>query len=350
MARLGRTAIILTSLLIFTGCGEEKPESEKAVRAPIAVMTTAVKPADAIETIQAAGTVRFRRETPLGFTTNGQVATVNFEAGDQVRRGALLAALDTSLVASDLAAADAQREQADSELARIEQLYRQGWVTKARLEQTAASAKASRANVESRRFASRTSRITAPSNGIILARNIDKGQVIAAGSTALTIGETEAGFILRVPMSDRDAARVRVGQTAMVTIKAVSDSPLAAVISEKNGRADERTGTFEVNFRLPPNERLRSGQLGSAAITVSSNAAAGLAIPATALFGLRADEGLVWVVDDKNFVNSRNVMVGRLNDKYLEIHSGLAPGEIIVIRGVEKLHKGDRIQPVGKAQ
>jgi multidrug efflux pump subunit AcrA (membrane-fusion protein) len=75
-----------------------------------------------LQTISAVGTVRYRRETPLGFTTPGKVATVRFEEGDYVKRGALLAALDTTSVGADLSVAEAERGRAQAEFERIKQL------------------------------------------------------------------------------------------------------------------------------------------------------------------------------------------------------------------------------------
>ncbi|WP_424428980.1 efflux RND transporter periplasmic adaptor subunit [Parasphingorhabdus sp.] len=344
---LGRTIIsIFVGLVFLTGCGvgeqAEKPQSN----GPIPAAVTTVQPASENELIVAAGTVRLRRETSLGFTTGGKVVSVGFEEGDQVKRGAILAALDNSNVAADLSAARAERDLAEAELGRIEKLFKDGWVTKARLEQSEAAARAARARIRSTEFASRTASIRAPGNGIILTRNIDAGQIVAAGTTALVLGEIDKGFVLRVPMTDSDAARVRVGMPAKVLISAISDLPIDAVISEKDARADERTGTFEVSFLLPGNGRLRSGQLGKVEIAVSRNSSSTFVVPANAIFGVRTGEGLVFVVDAKNRVKQRNVDIGKLTDKNLEILAGLKEGEVIVTRGVEKLRDGDLIKPI----
>lgn len=348
---LGRTMIsVLTGLAFLTGCGASEQKSKPSSNGPIPAAVAVVQPAGDKEMLTAAGTVRLRRETALGFTTSGQVASVRYEEGDRVKRGALLAALDSSTVAADLNAARAERDRAEAEYARMEKLYKDGWVTKSRLEQAEAAARAARSSVESAGFASRTSLIHAPSNGILLSRNIDAGQIVAAGETALVLGEIDKGFVLRVPMTDSDASRLRVGMPAVVRIGSSARDPMRAVVSEKDGRADQQTGTFEVSFRLPASDRLRSGQLGSVEVEVSRNASDSFAVPANAIFGIRAGEGLVYVVDGKNRVKQRNVQIGKLNDKSLEILAGLSEGEIIVTRGIEKLRDGDLIKPIRVAR
>ncbi|MEO9598967.1 efflux RND transporter periplasmic adaptor subunit [Parasphingorhabdus sp.] len=347
----GRTIVsILVSLVFVTGCSVSEADEKPKSADPIPAGVTTVQPASESEIIKAAGTIRLRRETSLGFTTSGKVASVRYEEGDRVKRGAVLAALDNSMVAADLSAARAERDRAEAEYARIQKLFKDGWVTKARLEQSEAATHAARARTESTEFASRTSYIRAPSNGIILTRNIDAGQIVAAGTPAMVLGEIDKGFVLRVPMTDSDAARISTGMPAKVLLSAVSKDPLDAVVSEKDGRADERTGTFEVNFLLSADDRLRSGQLGMVEVEVSREASSAFAIPTNAIFGVRTGEGLVFVVDDENRVKQRNVQLGKLTDKNIEIQAGLAEGEIIVSRGVEKLQDGDLIKPIGAAK
>ncbi|MEW4468845.1 efflux RND transporter periplasmic adaptor subunit [Parasphingorhabdus sp. JC815] len=344
-----RFLTFFSAALLF-GCSATDAEESPQNRAPVPAATTIVQSANQNEVITAAGTVRLRRETELGFTTSGQVASVAYEEGDRVNQGAILAALDKSTVSAELESARAELDRTKAEFERIQSLYTDGWVTKARLEQAEAATRSAQARVNASGFASRTARIRAPGNGIILNRNIDAGQIVSAGQTVMVIGELDQGFVLKVPLTDIDAARVRVGMRAKVSVPAVSSEPIDAVVSEKDGRADARTGTFEVSFRLPANNKLRSGQLGSVDIAVSRSNDGSVTIPATAIFGVRSGEGLVFVVDKDKRVKRRNIVIGKLTDDNLEITSGLKDGDVIVSRGVEKLRDGDRIKPVRPAK
>ncbi|MEW6577537.1 MAG: efflux RND transporter periplasmic adaptor subunit, partial [Pseudomonadota bacterium] len=199
--RLVLAALLLTPLLY--GCGEkegEKPAPSEEIF-PVQVMT--VQPGNMLQTLSAVGTVRYRRETPLGFTTAGKVAVVRFEEGDYVRQGALLAALDTTSVGADLSAAEAERSRAQAEFDRIKQLYAEGWITKARYEAAEASAKAASARVAQAGFARGTAQLYAPSSGVVLTRNVQPGQIVAAGTPALVLGEGDDGFVFRAPVIDR---------------------------------------------------------------------------------------------------------------------------------------------------
>ena len=91
------------------------------------------------DTIIATGTVAWRRETSLGFTSAGRIATVAVDEGDSVRPGQLLAALDSTTVAASVAAARAERDRAAAEYARSAKLFEQGWVTRPRVDNARAT-------------------------------------------------------------------------------------------------------------------------------------------------------------------------------------------------------------------
>lgn len=337
-------AAFLLSATVY-GCGEKKAvdaaPSEEIF--PVQVMT--VQSSNMLQTISAVGTVRYRRETPLGFTTPGKVSTVRFEEGDYVKRGALLAALDTTSVGADLSVAEAERARANAEFGRIAELYKEGWVTKGRYEAAETSAKAAAARVSQARFATGTSQLYAPSSGVILARNVEPGQVVAAGMAAVILGQADQGFVFRVPVVDRDASKLRVGMAAEITLDAVDGGPITATISEIEGQANSATGSFAVQFSLPTRSNLRAGQIGTASIKLPVANDGSLQIPASALFGVRTGEGLVYVVDPRTRrVETRNVMIERIMDDSVIVTGGLVQGDRIVISGGEKLRTGSKVR------
>ena len=310
------------------------------------VQTVTVQTGNMVRTLSVVGTVRYRRETPLGFTTSGKVQSVRFNKGDFVKRGAMLAALDTTIVGADLSVAEAERARAQSEFARIAELYKEGWVTKARYESADTAAKAAGARVSQARFATGTSQLYAPSSGTILARNVEPGQVVAAGMAAVILGQADQGFVFRVPVVDRDASQLRPGMAAEITLDAVESGPIVATIAEIEGQANAATGAFTVLFSLPAQTKLRAGQIGTANIKLPATNDGAMQIPASALFGVRTGEGLVYIVDAKtNRVETRNVMIERVMDDFIIITGGLKPGDNIVISGGEKLRTGAKVRP-----
>lgn len=342
-----RMLVGLLPLALLAACGEEKAVTKNASDEVHPVHVVTVQQENLQRIINAVGTVRYRRETPLGFTTAGKVATVRFEEGDFVKRGALLAALDTTMVGADVSVATAERNRARGEFDRMKSLYADGWITKARYESAEAAVASADARVRQAGFASGTAQLYAPSSGVVLTRNVQPGQVIAAGTPALVLGEGDDGFVFRVPVIDRDATKLRVGMAADISIESLGGTPISATISEIDGRANEATGAFSVQFRLANRPQLRSGQIGTASIRLPESGGGGtLQIPASALFGVRTGEGLVYVVDAKDRVATRNVAIERVTDEFVIVSGGIKPGDTIVTSGLEKLRKGSKVRAI----
>ncbi len=332
--------------LLLGGCsGNAVPVPQKQDVPTIRVAQA--RSAVSVPEIQGVGTAAWRRETQLGFTTGGQIAHMFVNEGDRVRRGQLLAILDTTTVQAELSAAQAEANRAASNAQRLGTLRRAGWVTKDRFETAQASAQASAAQVRARGFALATARITAPSSGIVLSRLAESKQIVAAGVPVLSIGEAEGGYVIRVPLNDRAAATTRRGAPARVVFEALGPAPLNGRVLEIGGKARQTTGTFDVEIGLPADPRLRSGMIGIASITASVQPATPrLFVPATAILSPRAGEALVYIIDADSRARLRSVAIGETSDAGVEIISGLTGAEMLALSGFEKLKDGMRVNRV----
>lgn len=345
-----RGRIVVSVCLLLAACGKAAPEQGPAPSAP-QVRIAQVGGNPSAVTVTGVGTVALRRETSLGFTSAGRIERLSVNEGDTVRRGQILAALDTTTVAADLTRATAERERARAEYVRSDGLMKQGWITRPRLESARANLLAAEAQVRAAGFQRSNATIVAPGPGTVLARLAEPGQVVAAGTPVLVIGEEASGYVLRIPLSDRDAARLTLGAPAQITLAALNDDVIVGRVIEIAGRADQATGTYAVEIALPDDKRLRSGQIGNAKITAKGAGATTLAVPPSAVFGPRAGEALVYVVDlATSRVHLRKIRIGEANDEGIRVTGGLKPGEWVALSRVDRLTDGMKIAPVGPAQ
>jgi RND family efflux transporter MFP subunit len=323
-------ALMVLASAGLAGCGSEAAPATEAVQRPVLVALAEAQPASADGGVLATGTVRAKRETALSFISPGRVAAIHVDDGERVARGQLLAQLDPTEVGAGAASARAEAARAQAELRRMQTLADKGWVTRARLEAAQATAAAAQAQVEATGFDVRFARIYAPAPGVVLRRHVEPNQTVAAGTPVVTVGEASGGFVLRAPLADADLARVRVGQGAAVTIPALGAEPLAATVTE-------------VELALPAAPGLRSGLIGEARVRVPGDGGA-VAIPASAIWQARADEGFVYVIDPRTqAAKARLVRLGPVGDREVIVTGGLAPGERVVRAGVDKLRDGVRV-------
>lgn len=329
-------------LVLLASCSGNQVEPHSDDIRQVQIML--VRASTGMELVTGVGTVHYRRETPLAFTSNGKIAKVFVREGDFFKKGQLLAALDLSTTKASLAVAQAALARAKFELDRTKKLFSQGWVTKSQMERAQYDFSVALENVKVESFQLTNAQILAPGSGIVLGRFAEPSQTISAGQAVLLIGEIESAFVLRVALSDRDASRLKLGKPVDATIAALGDRKISAKLIEIGGRSDPATGKFQCLFLLPREPGLRTGQFGEVSFFLPSEATASLTIPVSAVRDVRADEGFVYVVDSANQAELRKVGIQSLNANGVTISYGLAVGERLVVSGGDWIRNGERVK------
>lgn len=293
------------------------------------------------------------QELVIGTEIGGlRVIEVAFEEGDSVRRGQVLVRLDPAIPAAQAAQAEAAAEEADaalrmaqSELRRSVELARTDNVARQILEQRQSAARqaearllaaAARRDEAAARLAQ--TRIEAPADGVVSRRAVLLGAVVQPGQEMYRlIRDGRLELAARVP--ELDLAAVQPGQAVRVTHgeHAIEGSVrmLAPVIA-----GDTRLGIVHVT--LPPDSGLRPGMFARAEVTPP--AAPVLTVPQEAVV-FRQGGPIVFVVPPgADRVAQRAVAPGARRDGLVEIASGLAAGERVVIAGAGFLADGDVVR------
>ena len=338
-----RRVLGIVLICLLAACGQQQATLAPAVPQ---VRIAQIGGAATLDTITATGTVAWRRETSFGFTSTGRIAMIAVNEGDSVRPGQILAALDLTTVAASVSSARAERNRAAAEYDRSAKLLKQGWVTRPRVDNARATLAAAEANVRSAEFQSRNATIVSPGAGVVLARLADAGQVVAAGTPALIVGEASGGRVLRISLADRDAARLRVGAPATVQLSTF-ERELTGTVIEIGGKADKATGTFIVEIGLPDDPRLRAGQIGTVSIVANQTNTPSLLVPPAAIFAPRAGQAFVYVADlATKRVELRRISIGETSDSAIRVMGGLEPGEWVATSRIDRLADGMAIVPL----
>ena len=342
--RLRSNIMMLATALALAGCARADDPSAQPLPS---VRIARVGAIDDARRVAAVGTIQLRRESNLGFTSGGRISRLTVNEGDRVKAGQLLAALDPTTVAASSATARAELQRAKLELDRSEVLFKQGWIARPRLDTARATYEAALAAVDSAGFQQRNARIVAPGDGVILARLAEPGQVVAVGTPVLSLGEEGSGYVLRVPVPDRQAALLVEGAPATVRIEALGGAPVTGRVIEIAGRADRATGTFMVEIVLPQDRRLKSGQFASVDIVAGGPTQKKLAVPPAAIFAARAGQAFVYVLPPgSDRLALRRIAIDEVDDGGVGVTGGIAPGEWVAVSGVDRLGDGQRIRAI----
>lgn len=327
-------AIVLLSF-VLDACGDgEEQGAAPDVRPLVHVVSAALVTAPGA--VRASGIVGYRREPTLAFNGPGEVQSIAVDSGDQVRRGQVLAVLRRTNVGSNPDEAALARANAERDLARTQELYERGFVSEARLE-------SARLAVERARD---SSVLKAPADGVVLRRFAEPAQSVAAGAPVLALGETNSGIVVRAPVASRHAARLSIGDAARIGVAEFGVAPLDGRVTRIAAKGDDGTGAFEVEIEISNSHGLRSGLVARVEIvpTAAPDQVAALLVPTLSLLDARADQGVVFVVDEGGVARRRAVRTAGVTSEGVLVIEGLAEGERVVAAGAAYVRDGEPVR------
>lgn len=179
--------------------------------------------------------------------------------------------------------------------------------------------------------------LKSPISGLILESHIRIGEPVEPDKEMLDISDlSEVYAIARVP--EHQAGKLAPGSTAHIRVAALGDKPLDGEMIRFGTSADRESGTIDAIFKVSnPGLRMRPGMRAEFSIVLGKRANV-IGIPRAALQG-DASKRFVYVkhFDLPNAFIKTPVQVGEMNDRYVEIISGLLPADEVVTRGAYSL-------------
>lgn len=304
------------------------------------------------------GIVASRTQVTMAFQTLGRMVSRPVDLGDRVEQGDLLATLASEDLAAStraaeaaLAAAEVQRDTARLALERATALAERNVASAAQLEQAQRAAAAAEAGAEQARSAlvqardaQGYARMTAPFAGAVSAVYETPGSVLGAGTPVLQLSADDGReAVIDLP----ESVLASLPENAVFTVWQGADPALQvrAVLDRIDPVADTATRTRRLYLTLPPDAAFRLGALVRARLGTAGEPA--LTIPSVALFD-RDGVPHVWRVrrdGDPALVEAVAVSPAGNFDGAVLVRDGLAPGDEVVIRGVNSLRDGQAVGP-----
>ena len=318
----------------------------------VSVVTPGVQPVATQVTFT--GTIEARHELPIGNSGDtGRIVAVYVQVGDQVRRGQVLAQLDDSVLAPQVAQLSAALDQAHAQAALSAAEYRRGVAVgpagglsaqdieklQAASIMDAANIKVVAAELAVMRAKLALTRIVAPVDGIVLTRNAEVGQIAGSGGPALFDLEDSGQVEMIGQVAEQDMEGLKVGQTASVYLIG-NPQPFIGRIWLLGAVIDPQSRLGEVRIALTPNPALRPGAFARSQVTLAR--AQRPVLPQTAVMADN-DGSYVYVVGSDGRVERRKVSVGNVIPAGVVITEGLSGRERVVSMDGGFLHSGEKV-------
>jgi RND family efflux transporter MFP subunit len=348
-------AVAVAAAVWMSKASSPKPIAPLAARTSIplvSVVTPGVQPVSTQVTFT--GTIEARHQLPIGNSGDtGRIVAVYVQVGDHVRRGQLLAQLDDSVLAPQVAQLSAALDQARAQAALSAAEYRRGVAVgpagglsaqdieklQATSVMDAANIKVVAAQLAVMRAKLALTRIVAPVDGIVLTRNAEVGQIAGSGGTALFDLEDSGQVEMIGQVAEQDMADLKVGQSASVYLIG-NPQPFAGHIWLLGAVIDPQSRLGEVRIALTPNPALRPGAFARSGVTLDR--AERPVLPETAVMADNAGS-YVYVVGNDDVVHRHKVQVAGVMSAGVVIAQGLTGREHVVAMDGGFLHTGEKV-------
>lgn len=341
--------------LLLSACGQESTPQTSLRPAMVVQPQPASAAADSYP-----GEVRARFEPELAFRIGGKVSKRLVEEGQRVKAEQPLAELDPQDVRLQLEASRAQLAAAEANLNLVkaerdryktllerqmvsrsqydnaENLYRAGL---ARLKQV-------RAEFDVAGNQAEYAVLRASQDGVIAKRQVEVGQVVAAGQTVFTLAADGEREVL-IGLPEQQFGRFKVGQPVAVELWSQPDQRFNGRIRELSPSADPRSRTYAARIAFSAGKV--PAELGqSARVFIQHAEQVPLAVPLSAL---TAENGqtYVWRVDANNTLKRVPVRVGAYGENSVPVLEGLNASDWVVAAGVHVLQEGQQVRPVDRS-
>ncbi|WP_266156328.1 efflux RND transporter periplasmic adaptor subunit [Dyella silvatica] len=331
---------------------------------PVPVTVEAVLKQDVPVYLTALGTVQALNTVAVNPQISGQLLSINFKEGQEVKKGDLLAQIDprTFQATYDQASAKQQQDEAllataQSTLKRNQALVEKGYVAALDMDtfrnnvgQLAATVSADRASVRSAKVQLDFTRIVSPIDGVAGIRNVDPGNVVTTTTTVVTLTQIHPIYVqFSLPEQNLEIVRAAAAGGGSLEVLALdrADSHTIAddgVLNVIDNQIDTTTGTFKLRSQFGnAKSDLWPGQFVNVRLKVHT-VSGGLVIPAQAV--QRGPDGdYVYLVQDDQTVKMQTVKItGEVGDSHVMIGSGLSLSQQVVTEGQFRLKPGSKVK------
>lgn len=363
----------LAAVLILCACKEEQSTSASAAKsASMPVNVLKVTAEDVPLSFEFSARAQGYKETEVRARVSGILLKKNYVEGSEVKEGDVLFEIDPNEyraklnnAKANLAKAKAQLRRSETEWARIDKLFKQRVVSEKSRDDTQADLEAQKAavlmaesEVETAQLNFDYTKVTAPISGVTGMEEQSEGSLISASGLLTNITQLDPIYVIfsasesemmsLANMVDHGLIKNPENKSEIIAkVKFSDDSvyPLPGKINFINSGIDEGTGTIKLRAVFQnPKKRLMPGQFLRLVMEGLTRVNA-LIVPQEAIMQ-GANGSYVYIVNDKNMVESVNIQTGLMTKEGgWIVDSGLKAGDRVVVSNLMKIRPGMTVEP-----
>jgi membrane fusion protein (multidrug efflux system) len=253
-----------------------------------------------------------------------------------VRAGDVLARIDDRELRAQLGVLEVTLDEAKANYERAQASFTAQIISREALDQTKARFESATAQIKSTEIELGYTRVVAPFDGLVIERAIKFQEFVQNGTRLFRVSDFDP-LLCPIQIPEKDLQRIRLQQSAFLTVEAFPEQRFDASVLRINPVVDRESGTVKVTLAVAGRGRLRPGMFASVHLRTDVHADATV-IPKRALV-LESIGDTVYVLDE-GVARRREVELGFEEADSVEVLSGLAPGERVLVVGQDSVSEG----------
>jgi membrane fusion protein (multidrug efflux system) len=333
-------------ILLVQGCAKPETANGRYARPAMPVETAPVRVQTMTDKFEAVGTIEADQAVTVVSEIDGTVISLPFKEGESIKTGQLIAKLEDTQLAADVARTEALRDQSRVNYERIKAVVDQNAGTAQDLDNAAAALKVAEANLALARARFEKTRIVAPFDGKIGVRHVSVGAFLRAGQAIAEMANLDN---MRVSFSvpENYISRLKRGADISVSTPANPDQQVRGNIFAIDPLVDPDTRNGQITARVPnPGELFLPGMSATISATLGERPDA-ITIPNEAVFA-NGSQSFVYTVKGDSTVQQVPITLGTQRSDVVEVLTGLTEGATIVRTGHQKLYPGAKVMPLSE--
>lgn len=322
------------ALITGTGCNRSVSNAQPE---PVPVKLHQVRAADARQYSSYSGTIEESETIPLSFASVGTVAEVRVSEGQFVKKGQLLARLDTTTFTSTWRMANAAQQQAEDAFKRLAPMYQNGNLPEIKYVEVETGLQQAKAAAAIARKGLEDCNLYATTDALVGKRSVNPGMIAMPNISSITLVKISKVFA-KVAVPEDEISSIKTGDKAMVTIGALGSREYSGTVEEVGVIADPLAHTYKIKIAIANSDwKIKPGMICKVTIE-NPQVRQGLLAPSHAVMVDESGKNFVYVVDSATSRATRKyVQIGNLLADGLEITAGLNRDDQLVVSGQHKL-------------
>ena len=316
------------------------------------VTSTQIKVADWTPHLRVIGFIEPIQGVMISNEVPGKIIKINFESGQNFKKGDALIYLDSEVEKANLKAAQGKMPAIKRNYKRMKALFRKGSVSQGKVDDAQSNYLSLQGEIESYQATISRRIIRAPFDGIAGLRNVYMGEYLTAGSNIVRL-EDISRMRLRFTVPQNDLNKIFVGQQIHIFVDAEPESVFQGSIAAIEPAVNYQSGVVQVQADIPNKfHKLRSGMFAKANIVLPTLSKQVIIAESAINYTLYGET--VYLISDQKTdageaflqVNQKIIELGKSKDGDIHVLSGLKEGDRIVTSGQVRLSNGAHVKVI----